>query len=418
MHLEAVLGRVLLTSIVSDTPRAVFGDRGEALGSCTHGPCMTRLKTPTAGVEGQPDRVIGQLTALDVSATLVPRGPMQVDQLMTESSVAPHVHPVSVDARGFLQSENVLVTTVQQVPKIEQLTGAIEEIPPTQIESGFYSHYFVAQKGCWFTSDFGLAPLKSCKFKMLRLKSMSQVRTRDWFVTIGLKDAYFHIHIVKRHWKFLRFAFKGKPYQYRILPFGLALAPWTFTKCMDAALDPLWLQGVRILNYLDDWLILAVSGFGNSLSRLSSLPFEELRTADKPPEECLAATSANYLPGCGARFWCNAGTIVSCTHSVITKLPESFQDRPSGPRRSVSQTDGSYGSDVPCCSAGPAPYETIPMVDQVPRDLVSLPPFLQSPNHTQRLSCSTSMDEGHLVITKQSQRTHPLWAGGRSFKDT
>ncbi|KAK3518148.1 hypothetical protein QTP70_033243 [Hemibagrus guttatus] len=34
------------------------------------------------------------------------------------------------------------------------------------------------------------------------------------------------------------------------------LSPHTFTKCMDAALAPLHLQGIRVLNYLDEWLIL------------------------------------------------------------------------------------------------------------------------------------------------------------------
>ncbi|XDV14768.1 hypothetical protein PO909_014962 [Leuciscus waleckii] len=51
--------------------------------------------------------------------------------------------------------------------------------------------------------------------------------------------------------KFLRFAFGGEAYQYRVPPFGLALSPRTFNKCMDAALAPLRLLG--------DWLFLAQS---------------------------------------------------------------------------------------------------------------------------------------------------------------
>ncbi|KAI2662207.1 Transposon Ty3-I Gag-Pol polyprotein [Labeo rohita] len=98
------------------------------------------------------------------------------------------------------------------------------------------------------------------KFKMLTVNQVvSQIRSEDWFVTIDLKDAYFHVSILPQHRKFLRFAFRGEAYQYRVLPFGLALSPCTFTKCVDAALAPLRLQGIRILNYIDDWLILAQS---------------------------------------------------------------------------------------------------------------------------------------------------------------
>ncbi len=57
---------------------------------------------------------------------------------------------------------------------------------------------------------------------------------------------------------FLRFAIEGVAYQYKVLPFGLSLAPRTFTRCMDAALSPLRQMEIHIL-YLDDWLILAQS---------------------------------------------------------------------------------------------------------------------------------------------------------------
>ncbi|KAI2658583.1 Transposon Ty3-G Gag-Pol polyprotein [Labeo rohita] len=142
---------------------------------------------------------------------------------------------------------------------------AIEVVPPHDRESGFYSRYFIVPK-----KDGGLRPIldlrvlnrsvMKLKFRMLTLKQVvSQIRSEDWFVTIDLKDAYFHVSILPQHRKFLRFAFRGEGYQYRVLPFGLALSPRTFTKCVDAALAPLRLQGIRILNYIDDWLILAQS---------------------------------------------------------------------------------------------------------------------------------------------------------------
>ncbi len=142
---------------------------------------------------------------------------------------------------------------------------AIEVVPPHERESGFYSRYFIVPK-----KDGGLRPIidlrqlnhsvSQLKFKMLTLRQVvSQIRSKDWFVTIDLKDAYFHVSIRPCHRKFLRFAFGGKAYQYRVLPFGLALSPRTFTKVVDAVLAPLRLQGIRILNYIDDWLILAQS---------------------------------------------------------------------------------------------------------------------------------------------------------------
>ncbi|XP_032363307.1 uncharacterized protein LOC116675969 [Etheostoma spectabile] len=137
--------------------------------------------------------------------------------------------------------------------------GAVE------LRSGFYSRYFLVPK-----KDGGLRPildlrvlnrsLRRYRFKMLTIPAIvCPIRSEDWFVTVDLRDAYFHISIRPSHRKFLRFAFGGVAYQYRVLPFGLALSPRTFTKCMDAALAPLRLQGIRVLNYIDDWLILAQS---------------------------------------------------------------------------------------------------------------------------------------------------------------
>ncbi len=110
-----------------------------------------------------------------------------------------------------------------------------------------------SKEGCGVASHLDLQVLNDSvmqlTFKMLTLRQiLPQIRSEDWFVTIDLKDAYFHISILLCDRKFLRFAFGGKAYQYRVLPFGLALSPCIFTKCIDAALAPLCLQGIRILN--------------------------------------------------------------------------------------------------------------------------------------------------------------------------
>ncbi len=133
------------------------------------------------------------------------------------------------------------------------LNGVIEEVPQSDLERVFSATISLCQRGTVVYDPFYTFIVWASPFKMLTLKTiMSQIRVGDWSVTVDLKDAYLHR-------KFLRFAFGGKAYQYKVLPFGLALVLRMFTKCMDAALAPLRLQGIRVLNYLDDWLILVHS---------------------------------------------------------------------------------------------------------------------------------------------------------------
>ncbi len=140
---------------------------------------------------------------------------------------------------------------------------AIELVPPADMRSGFYSPYFIVPK-----KSGGLRPILDLRvlnrslhklpFKMLTQKRIFEcIRPWDWFAAIDLKDAYFHVSILPRHRPFLRFAFEGRAYQYKVLPSGLALSPRVFTKVVEGALVPMREQGVRIFNYLDDWLILA-----------------------------------------------------------------------------------------------------------------------------------------------------------------
>ncbi len=127
-----------------------------------------------------------------------------------------------------VQGENARVLRSEVMTLLEK--GAIEMVSPALSESGFYSRYFLIPK-----KDNGLRPILDLRrlnhalmrwpFRMITLKQiLSQIRTEDWFCSLDLKDAYFHIQIAPHHRRFLRFAFEGVAYQYTVLPFGLSLA--------------------------------------------------------------------------------------------------------------------------------------------------------------------------------------------------
>lgn len=155
--------------------------------------------------------------------------------------------------------------TLSQELSVLLAKGAIEPVDPLLQPGGFYSTYFlVTKKNGGFRPILDLRGLnrflKVLRFHMLSTAEVLRTIARgEWFTSIDLKDAYFHVPIAPHHRQFLRFAFQGRHYQFRVLPFGLSLSPRVFTRCVTAALSSLQSQGVKVLPYLDDWLICAPS---------------------------------------------------------------------------------------------------------------------------------------------------------------
>ncbi len=240
---------------------------------------------------------------------------------------------------------------------------AIEPVPPADMRLGFYSPYFIVPK-----KSGGLRPILDLRvlnralhrlpFKMLTPKRIfGCVCPQDWFAAIDLKDAYFHVSILPRHRPFLRFAFEGRAYQYKVLPFGLSLSPRVFTKVAEADLVPLREQGVRILNYLDDWLILAQSRYQLCehrdlvLSHLSQLGLQVNWEKSK-----LSPMQRISFLGMELDSVSQTGQPHAGTRSVGVELLEYIQEQDGGTTETVSEAPGAYGG----CgyAAGAAPYET------------------------------------------------------------
>ena len=145
-----------------------------------------------------------------------------------------------------------------------QRKGAVTEVT-APMEGGFYSTLFLVPK-----KDGGQRPVINLKalnefvvaphFKMEGIHTLKNLlKPGDWLAKVDLKDAYFSIPIHPDHRKYLRFPLGERVYQFTCLPFGLASAPWVFTKTLRPIAALARELGLRVVFYIDDILLMAES---------------------------------------------------------------------------------------------------------------------------------------------------------------
>lgn len=141
--------------------------------------------------------------------------------------------------------------------------GAIQKTPFTR--DGFYSRLFlVPKKGGSMRPVIDLSSLnKFIVNEHFQMENLSCLKTLllpgDFMTNIDLKDAYLSVPVHESSRKFLRFVWKGTCYQFKALPFGLCSAPRIFTKILKPVAAFLRRKSIRILIYLDDFLLLAAT---------------------------------------------------------------------------------------------------------------------------------------------------------------
>ncbi|XP_022784519.1 uncharacterized protein LOC111325067 [Stylophora pistillata] len=126
---------------------------------------------------------------------------------------------------------------------------------------GFVSGLFVIpKKGGGQRPVFNLRQLnRFIQYKHFKMEGIHMLKDlpkpNDFMAKIDLKDAYFTVPIWKGHQKFLRFLWK--PWEFACLPFGIASAPRVFTKILKPVIGLLRKQGIRLIIYLDGFLLIA-----------------------------------------------------------------------------------------------------------------------------------------------------------------
>ena len=95
------------------------------------------------------------------------------------------------------------------------------------------------------------------KFKFESLLELSHLLLPEAnMFSIDLQDGYWQLEMTPDSYEYLGFEWEGQYYVFKVLPFGLATAPWAFSKVMREVCDVLRSHGIRLLNYLDDFLFL------------------------------------------------------------------------------------------------------------------------------------------------------------------
>ena len=125
--------------------------------------------------------------------------------------------------------------------------------------AGFYSNVFIVPKhtdGLWLFNHYLHIP----SFKMPTIRYVCQlIQYGDYAFSIDLQDACLHSPIVKHQCCFLQFNWHNMPYQWKVLPFGLATTPGVSTALTKPTLFLCHCKGFRIVIYLDDILVLVHS---------------------------------------------------------------------------------------------------------------------------------------------------------------
>ncbi len=236
-------------------------------------------------------------------------------------------------------------------------------VPPALSESGFYSRLLPRPQKGWRPPAHPRSQTPESRphetpFRMITLKQiLSQIRTGDWFCSLDLKDAYFHIQIAPHHRRFLRFAFEGVAYQYTGPTLWAVSGPPYFYEVHGRGSFPSETDG-NPHSQLPRRL--AHSGLVRGGTTFTQNPhpqplralgaqgqFRQKRTVSQP---------TSIVPGYSSGLSSHESGDSARTRSGHSETRGHLQERHRSPTQSVSENAGPYGRSIASVTAGPAPH--------------------------------------------------------------
>ena len=171
----------------------------------------------------------------------------------------------------FLSKPNLvrfplIISEYKALPKDQALADCIQSLLSKnaieRVENvkslGFYSRLFLVPKPHQrWRPVIDLSRLNTfLHVEKVKMETPKSIRTSlipgEWVASI---DAYLHIPIHPHSRKYLRFCHRSQVFQFTSLPFGLATAPQLFTMIVKEVKLMALSRGLRLHQYLDDWLV-------------------------------------------------------------------------------------------------------------------------------------------------------------------
>ena len=195
--------------------------------------------------------------------------------------------------------------------------------PPARSETDEHIHpvFCIKQKHRWrqiWNMRWANQFMKPMAFKITGVAAAkAMLHANAYMASIDIKDAYLNIPVQRWCRKYQRYIFEGQVWEITTLPFGMAQAPYAFTRFIDPLLRR-WRTkhtGLGVIAYLDDLLL--THQISNHLSLaiqdiLDDLSFAGLKVNTKVGKSTLIPTQV--------LTWCG---ITWDTNSQVLTIPQS-----------------------------------------------------------------------------------------------
>jgi hypothetical protein len=100
-------------------------------------------------------------------------------------------------------------------------------------------------------------PVIDFRLDSLRTHGHQLVNKNDRMIFMDLEKAYYSVPVDEAAWPYLCWRWKEVIMTSTVVPFGAALAPYIFHKIMRVVIAFMHACGIKVLNYLDDFMIVA-----------------------------------------------------------------------------------------------------------------------------------------------------------------